>query len=198
MKAAYKRKLELELEEKVASDPNDFWNQIKNLGPKRLKEENFEVYDENGNVTNDINVVLKEWEKCTKNLFTTYWEYNLGREAEYLSDIVNAYQNLLYNIFVSIIQNTIRNNVVKETGSPKEQHITKMSRSSKEMYCISFKELLRARLIRIAPRKRSSNSLSRWLSGAIWAIWDDLERSGALRGALGIEITFCAGERIFY
>ena len=69
LKAAYKRKLELELEEQVSSDPNEFWNQIKNLGPKRQKEENFEVYDENGKATSDINVVLKKWEHCTKELF---------------------------------------------------------------------------------------------------------------------------------
>ena len=47
----------------------DFWNQIKNLRPKRQKEENFEVYDENGKATNDINAVLKKWEQCTKELF---------------------------------------------------------------------------------------------------------------------------------
>ena len=69
LKAAYKRKLEIELEEKVASDPNEFWNQIKNLGPKRQKEENFEVYDENGKATSDIDIVLKKWEQCTKDLF---------------------------------------------------------------------------------------------------------------------------------
>ena len=68
-KAAYKRNLEIELEEKVASDPNEFWTQIKNLGPKNRKETNFEVYDENGNITSDINVVLKKWEDCSRELF---------------------------------------------------------------------------------------------------------------------------------
>ena len=53
----------------VSSDPNEFWNQIKNLGPKRKKDENFEVYDENGQPTSDINLVLKKWEESTKDLF---------------------------------------------------------------------------------------------------------------------------------
>ena len=69
LKTAYKRKLEFELEEKVSNDPNEFWNQIKNLGPKRKDTENFEVYDQNGEPTSDIDTVLTKWEQCTKDLF---------------------------------------------------------------------------------------------------------------------------------
>ena len=68
-KAAYKRNLEIELEENVSTDPNEFWTQIKNLGPKKQNETNFEVYDENGHITSDINLVLKQWEDCSKELF---------------------------------------------------------------------------------------------------------------------------------
>ena len=69
LKTAYKRKLELELEEKVSNNPNEFWNRIKNLGSKRNDTENFEVYDQNGEPTSDIDTVLTKWEQCTKDLF---------------------------------------------------------------------------------------------------------------------------------
>ena len=45
--------------------------QYKNLGPKQRKEMEYEVYDENGQATKDINTVLKIWEQCSKELFDT-------------------------------------------------------------------------------------------------------------------------------
>jgi hypothetical protein len=75
LKAAYKRRIEIELEENVSKNPNEFWNQIKNLGPKNQKETNFEVYDENGTPTNDIGKVLKKWENDTK----AFWRKKRAR-----------------------------------------------------------------------------------------------------------------------
>ena len=79
LKAAYKRRIEIELEENVSKNPNEFWNQIKNLGPKNQKETNFEVYDENGTPTSDIGKVLKKWENDTKELFGEKTRQNLTK-----------------------------------------------------------------------------------------------------------------------
>ena len=47
----------------------NFGTKLKTLGQNEKKDENFEVYDENGQPTSDINLVLKKWEESTKDLF---------------------------------------------------------------------------------------------------------------------------------
>ena len=60
-----------EIENFSTSDPNKFWNSIKNLGPHKKNDIPMEVYDVEGNVVTDLEKVLYKW----KDEFETLYNY---------------------------------------------------------------------------------------------------------------------------
>ena len=60
---AYRRGLLIEIEDCDTTDPRRFWKHINKLGPKKNNSIPWEVYDPDGNVVCDKDVVLATWEK---------------------------------------------------------------------------------------------------------------------------------------
>jgi exonuclease III len=63
----YNRAKMLEIEELNVSNPNAFWEKIKNLGPRKVNKIPMEIYEENGNVNRDQDEVMGRWQQdfCT-------------------------------------------------------------------------------------------------------------------------------------
>ncbi len=57
----YNRDLQDKIETVCTENPRQFWEYIKKLGPKTKSKILEEVYDQEGNVTNDLNYVLQKW-----------------------------------------------------------------------------------------------------------------------------------------
>ena len=50
------------LEETVTSDPKQFWDTLKSLGPRRKCDVTMEVYNEHGHVTDNVGDILSTWQ----------------------------------------------------------------------------------------------------------------------------------------
>ena len=64
-----KNKVE-EIEEICTSEPNKFWDTIKKLGPNNRHSIPLKVYDEHGNLTDNLETVLSKWKCDYEALFT--------------------------------------------------------------------------------------------------------------------------------
>ena len=66
----FRRSKELEIETVCTSDPKQFWKLLKQLGPqKKASQIPMEVYDEQGNIVNDPNLVFRKWQKDYESLY---------------------------------------------------------------------------------------------------------------------------------
>ena len=65
----YKMEKLVKLEQVVTNEPKQFWSMLKRLGPRRKNDTPLEVYDEQGNVCDDIDYVLGKWKDNYENLF---------------------------------------------------------------------------------------------------------------------------------
>ena len=68
-KRTYQRNQCDKLEEVNTSNPTEFWNCIKNLGPKKHKDIPWECYDSDGNVITDRDRVLDKWREDFYSLY---------------------------------------------------------------------------------------------------------------------------------
>ena len=68
---AYRRGLMINIETECTNNPKEFWEHLKNLGPKRKQNIPTAVYDENGNVQTDRNFVNHTWSRDFSNLYNT-------------------------------------------------------------------------------------------------------------------------------
>jgi hypothetical protein len=57
----YKRSLAFDIDSASTDNPREFWNHIKQLGPKRKSSIPLEVYDDNGNIISDEEFVFNKW-----------------------------------------------------------------------------------------------------------------------------------------
>ena len=55
----------------TTSSPNEFWDKIKKLGPRKTEKIPMEVYDENGDILTDEKLVLSRWRMDFQNLYNT-------------------------------------------------------------------------------------------------------------------------------
>lgn len=62
-KRKYHRETMSNIERLHTENPKEFWQELKKLGPQKKKDIKLEVYDEHGNVSNDLPTVLNKW-KC--------------------------------------------------------------------------------------------------------------------------------------
>ena len=69
----YKMENLVKLEQVVTNDPKQFWSMLKRLGPRRKNDTPLEVYDEQGNVCDDIDYVLGKWKDNYESLFNFQW-----------------------------------------------------------------------------------------------------------------------------
>jgi len=65
----YKRNLSLDIEMTCTSNPKLFWNQLKNLGPKRKHHIPEEIYDDHGQIQNDWYSVSSKWSNEFEGLY---------------------------------------------------------------------------------------------------------------------------------
>ncbi len=66
---AYRRGLLLEIEDCDTSDPRRFWRHIHKLGPRKSNSIPWEVYDKDGNICFDKDIVLESWKSDYSSLF---------------------------------------------------------------------------------------------------------------------------------
>ena len=66
---AYKRTLCDNIENMSAENPNEFWEKIKHLGPRKCSEIPMETYDQDGNIITDETFVLNQWKTDFENLY---------------------------------------------------------------------------------------------------------------------------------
>ncbi len=66
---AYNRSRQDEIETVCTSNPTEFWNYIKKLGPRTSNKIPEEVYDDDNNIMYDRNSVLNKWKNEFENLY---------------------------------------------------------------------------------------------------------------------------------
>ena len=64
----YKMENLVKLEQVVTNDPKQFWSMLITLGPRK-NDIPLEVYEEQGNIGDDIDYVLGEWQDNYESLF---------------------------------------------------------------------------------------------------------------------------------
>ncbi len=68
-----KRKFELDkrinIERLNTENPREFWSTLKNLGPRKTNNIPMQVYDDEGNITGEIDEVMAKWKFNFNNLF---------------------------------------------------------------------------------------------------------------------------------
>ncbi|XP_060600600.1 uncharacterized protein LOC132754030 [Ruditapes philippinarum] len=67
----YKRSFSVEIEFMSTSNPNEFWNKIKHLGPKRDSSIPMEIVNEHGRIDKDENAVFDKWKRDFENLYNS-------------------------------------------------------------------------------------------------------------------------------
>ncbi len=70
-KRTYDKRLQNEIETVCTDNPRQFWEYIKKLGPKKSNRIVEEIYDQDGNVKNDLESVLAKWKSEFENLYKT-------------------------------------------------------------------------------------------------------------------------------
>jgi len=71
-KRNFEREKRCNIERLNTENPREFWEAIKRLGPRKNSDIPMEVYDEHGNVKNDVNYVLNTWSKEYEILYQGY------------------------------------------------------------------------------------------------------------------------------
>ena len=66
---AYKRSICDDIENMTADNPNEFWEKIKKLGPRKCSDIPMEAYDQNGDIVSDEQYVLNRWKTDFENLY---------------------------------------------------------------------------------------------------------------------------------
>ena len=65
----FRRAQALEIDDLNTNNPNEFWQKIQRLGPRRDKDIPMEVMDDNGDSNNDENVIFERWKNDFMNLY---------------------------------------------------------------------------------------------------------------------------------
>ncbi|VDI78049.1 Hypothetical predicted protein [Mytilus galloprovincialis] len=66
---AYRRMKAVDIESMTTKNPNDFWEKIRNLGPRNSKTIPVEIVDELGNIVKDEQLVFDKWRMDFENLY---------------------------------------------------------------------------------------------------------------------------------
>ncbi|VDI35540.1 Hypothetical predicted protein [Mytilus galloprovincialis] len=66
----YRKMKAVDIEAMTTKKPNDFWEKIRNLGPRNHKSIPIEIVDESGNIETDEQLVLDKWRIDFENLYT--------------------------------------------------------------------------------------------------------------------------------
>ena len=87
----YNRKKALDIESINTSNPNEFWKQINNLGPKRSSKIPMEVYDENGPEggfkIRDENYVFEKWKDDFHSLYNMPSDFDADFDNAFYEEI---------------------------------------------------------------------------------------------------------------
>ena len=74
----YRRTVANDIESMSTSNPNDFWDKVKHLGPRKDRSIPVEIHDEFGNYIRDENIVFDKWKGDFENLYS----YNSNSEFD--------------------------------------------------------------------------------------------------------------------
>ncbi len=85
-KRKYNRGTEIELEEICKKDPTKFWNQIKNLGPKRKINIPMEIVNNDHQIITETEKILDKWKEDFKSLYNVNIEKNNDFDNKFLLD----------------------------------------------------------------------------------------------------------------
>ena len=66
----YRRTVANDIESMSTSNPNDFWDKVKHLGPRKGRSIPVEIQDEFGNAIRDENIVFDKWKGDFENLYS--------------------------------------------------------------------------------------------------------------------------------
>ncbi len=105
------------------NNPREFWNKLNNLGPRKKTQIPMEVYDSEGNITNNTNTVLNTWKSEFNELYKGYknsefdtniYEYIQAEEAKLESACITMNKGNINQIIsikeVCKVLNNMRNN----------------------------------------------------------------------------------------
>ncbi|CAC5416249.1 unnamed protein product [Mytilus coruscus] len=77
----YKKAMAVDIETMVTTNPNEFWEKIRKLGPRNVKDIPMEVVDESGEVLTNEKDVLNKWRIDFENLYN--WKNNTEFENDH-------------------------------------------------------------------------------------------------------------------
>ena len=66
----YRRTVADDIESISTTNPNDFWDKVKDLGPRRDRSIPVQIYDEHGHVIRDENIVFEKWKEDFEHLYS--------------------------------------------------------------------------------------------------------------------------------
>ena len=104
-KRTFQREKALCIDEASTNNPTEFWDQIKKLGPRREDNQTLEVYTSDGEVSNDLGVVIETWKNSYEKLYNPQNTSNLDEnyfekcellkalEGEEVSDLSEWYNS---------------------------------------------------------------------------------------------------------
>ncbi len=89
------------------NNPTEFWNELNNLGPHKKTQIPMEVYDSEGNITNNTNTVLNTWKSEFNELYKGYqnsefdtnlYEYTQAERVRLESTCINMNEGYINQI----------------------------------------------------------------------------------------------------
>jgi hypothetical protein len=91
-KCKFERDKRINIERLNTENPREFWKALNNLGPRKKNNIPMQVYDEEGNVTGEIDKVMSKWKSDFHNLFQGYDtnEFN----TEFYNQVFNEKERL--------------------------------------------------------------------------------------------------------
>ena len=118
-KRRYQRGQIIQMEQLHTQNPQQFWNEIKNLGPKRPKKIPMQVWSE-GVISSDPVMVLREWEGAFSGLFSKQEESTENIYFDCTSCLSETCSHLS-NSDVNLNRNISREEVLKAIESAKDK-----------------------------------------------------------------------------
>lgn len=91
---SYFRNKALEIENINTSNPTEFWQYIKSLGPKRKSAIPMQVYNSDGSKTDDCDSVMDKWKSEFRNLYNMPDDIDSAFDSEFYENISAGLPNL--------------------------------------------------------------------------------------------------------
>ena len=117
-KRRYQRGQIIQIEQLHTQNPQQFWNEIKNLGPKRPKKIPMQVWSE-GEISSDPVKVLSEWEGAFSGLFSKHEERTENISFDHISCLTETCSHSSSDDYLN--RNLNREELLKAINSAKDK-----------------------------------------------------------------------------